>query len=122
MVRGRSDILVVANDDDFGLVDNATFDANRTLSNDTLVKSKLNLHSAFKPRELTSFFFLILLVILVFIDLVVVGLIVVVGLVVVGLVLIFFSFRLAIFRTKLLRSGADPLVSRSNSCAAMSPK
>ena len=37
----RPEVLVVANDNDFGLVDNATFDANRRLSNDTLVRSKL---------------------------------------------------------------------------------
>jgi hypothetical protein len=37
----RPDVLVVANDNDFGLVDNATFDSAGRLSNDTLVKSKL---------------------------------------------------------------------------------
>lgn len=41
MALVRPGVLVVANDNDFGLVDNATFDANRRLSNDTLVKSKL---------------------------------------------------------------------------------
>jgi hypothetical protein len=34
-------ILVVANDNDFGLVDNATFNASGRLSNDTLVRSRL---------------------------------------------------------------------------------
>jgi hypothetical protein len=37
----RPGVLVVANDNDFGLVDNATFNASGRLSNDTLVKSKL---------------------------------------------------------------------------------
>lgn len=37
----RPNVLVIANDNDFGLVDNATFDAGRRLSNDTLVKSRL---------------------------------------------------------------------------------
>jgi len=37
----RGDILAVSNDNDFGLVDNATFDANRKLTNDTTVKSKI---------------------------------------------------------------------------------
>ncbi len=37
----RPDVLAVANDNDFGLVDNATFNANRRLSNDTMVKSKV---------------------------------------------------------------------------------
>lgn len=37
----RKDILVIANDNDFGMVDNATFDSRGRLSNDTLVKSKL---------------------------------------------------------------------------------
>jgi Esterase-like activity of phytase len=37
----RPDVLVIANDNDFGLVDNATFDASGRLSNDTRVKSQL---------------------------------------------------------------------------------
>lgn len=37
----RPNVLVVANDNDFGLVDTATFDAGRKLSNDTMVKSKI---------------------------------------------------------------------------------
>ena len=37
----NSGVLAVANDNDFGLVDTATFDASRRLSNDTMVKSKL---------------------------------------------------------------------------------
>ncbi len=36
-----SSVMVVGNDNDFGLVDTATFDANGRLSNDTGVKSKL---------------------------------------------------------------------------------
>ena len=39
LVRGN--VLAVANDNDFGLVDTATFDAGRKLSNDTMVKSKI---------------------------------------------------------------------------------
>jgi phytase-like protein len=37
----RPDVLALANDNDFGLVDNATFNANRRLSNDTMVKSRI---------------------------------------------------------------------------------
>jgi hypothetical protein len=37
----RSNVLVVSNDNDFGLVDNATFTSSGRLSNDTLVKSQL---------------------------------------------------------------------------------
>jgi hypothetical protein len=37
----KSDVLAIANDNDFGLVDNATFDAHGKLSNDTKVKSKI---------------------------------------------------------------------------------
>jgi Esterase-like activity of phytase len=37
----RPDVLAIANDNDFGLVDNATFNTNRRLSNDTLVKSRI---------------------------------------------------------------------------------
>ena len=37
----RGDVLAVANDNDFGLVDNATFDAHGRLSNDTRAKSKI---------------------------------------------------------------------------------
>jgi Esterase-like activity of phytase len=37
----RPDVLAVVNDNDFGLVDNATFTAAGRLSNDTLVRSKL---------------------------------------------------------------------------------
>ena len=37
----RGDVLVIANDNDFGLVDTATFDASGRLSNDTRVKSQL---------------------------------------------------------------------------------
>jgi hypothetical protein len=37
----RPDVLAIANDNDFGLVDNATFDASGRLSNDTRVKSQL---------------------------------------------------------------------------------
>jgi hypothetical protein len=41
MTLVRPDVLVIANDNDFGLVDNATFDASGRLSNDTRVKSQL---------------------------------------------------------------------------------
>jgi hypothetical protein len=41
LIRDRPDLLAIANDNDFGLVDNATFDAGGRLSNDTWVKSKL---------------------------------------------------------------------------------
>ena len=37
----RNNVLVVGNDNDFGLVDNATFNASGQLTNDTQVKSKL---------------------------------------------------------------------------------
>ncbi len=37
----RPDVLAIVNDNDFGLVDNATFDASGRLSNDTRVKSQL---------------------------------------------------------------------------------
>ena len=37
----RPDVLAIVNDNDFGLVDNATFDAAGRLSNDTRVKSQL---------------------------------------------------------------------------------
>ena len=37
----RPDVLAIANDNDFGLVDNATFSASRRLSNDTMVKSRI---------------------------------------------------------------------------------
>ena len=35
------DILAVANDNDFGLVDDTTFDANGNLSNDTGARSRI---------------------------------------------------------------------------------
>ncbi len=41
MALAQGDVLVVANDNDFGLVDEATFNARGRLSNDTGVKSKL---------------------------------------------------------------------------------
>jgi hypothetical protein len=41
VVHGRPDLLAVANDNDFGLVDNAAFDTAGRLSNDTRVRSKL---------------------------------------------------------------------------------
>jgi hypothetical protein len=37
----RPDVLAIVNDNDFGLVDNATFDTSGRLSNDTRVKSQL---------------------------------------------------------------------------------
>jgi hypothetical protein len=37
----RNDVLAVANDNDFGMIDIPTFDANRRLANDTMVKSKI---------------------------------------------------------------------------------
>ncbi len=37
----RPDVLAVVNDNDFGLVDNPTFDPHHTLSNDTRVKSQI---------------------------------------------------------------------------------
>ena len=49
----RGDVLVVANDNDFGLVDNATFDARGRMTSDTLVKSKLNVRPAAVRRELS---------------------------------------------------------------------
>ena len=41
MALVRPQVLVVANDNDFGLLDTAAFDADRRLTNDTMVKSKL---------------------------------------------------------------------------------
>ena len=37
----RPDVLAVANDNDFGIVDNATFNTSRQLTNDTMVKSRI---------------------------------------------------------------------------------
>ena len=37
----RNNVLVVGNDNDFGLVDNATFNASGQLTNDTQAKSQL---------------------------------------------------------------------------------
>jgi hypothetical protein len=51
MALVRPGVLVVANDNDFGLVDAATFDANRRLSNDTLVKSRLFYFELVDPQQ-----------------------------------------------------------------------
>ena len=37
----RGDIIAVANDNDFGMIDNATFDAKGRMASDTMVKSKI---------------------------------------------------------------------------------